>query len=80
MITSKLFTLNVQDLLKGLLLTIGGAVFAIIAPNLQEILTSSGKAGFILDWTAIWHTAIATGIVYLAHRFITPAQKVTPIQ
>jgi hypothetical protein len=72
-ITSSFLSLNIQDFLKGLIMTIGCAVFAIIAESCQ-------KGQFIFDFTAIWHTGLAAGVVYLSKQFFTPAKAITPIQ
>lgn len=80
MITSKLYTADARDLVHSLIAAIAGAVWAIVAPNVMEIITSNGKTGFILDWVAIWHTAIATGILFLIHRFLKPQQQITTVK
>ena len=63
--TSKKYSLDLQDAAKGLIMAIGGAVFALIAESVQKGL-------FTFDFTAIWHTAVAVAIVYLARIFSHP--------
>jgi hypothetical protein len=61
---SSFLSVNAIDILKGMALAIGTAVFAIVAPSIQ-------KGVFIFDWTAIWHTAVAAGITYIGAKFFT---------
>lgn len=68
--TSSLFTLNLKDLGKGLLVAVGGAVIATIQTSLQ-----AGSLDF--NWKLIGTVALAAGISYLAKNFFTPAQTVT---
>jgi len=63
-ITSNFLSLNTQDFLKGLIVTVGSAVFALIAESVD-------KRQFTFDFTAIWHTAVAAGITYLAKNLFT---------
>ena len=72
-ITSSFLSLNTQDLLKGLIMTVGGAVFTMVAQTIQN-------GQFTFDFIAIWHTGIAAGVVYLSKQFFTPAKAITPIQ
>ena len=65
---STFFSLNVQDFLKGLIVAIGGGVVAIIAPSIQD-------GGFIFNWAAVWHTAVASGLAYIAKNLFSPAPK-----
>jgi len=67
--TSNKYTLDLQDAAKGLIMAIGAAVFALIAESVQ-------KGIFTFDFTAIWHTAVATAVVYLGKNFFTPAKIV----
>jgi len=68
--TSNLFSLDLKDAAKGLVMAIGAAVFALIAESVQ-------KGEFTFDFTAIWHTAVAAAVAYLAKNFFTPAKIVT---
>ena len=70
--TSSLFSLNWNDLFKGLLVAVGGAVLAAIQTSL-----SAGSLTF--DWKTIGGVAGAAGISYLVKNFFTPASVVTPV-
>ena len=71
--TSKLFSLNLRDLGKGLLVAVGGAVIAAVETSLQ-----AGSLTF--NWRSIMGVAIAAGLSYLGKNFFTPAQTVSPIK
>jgi hypothetical protein len=71
--TSSLFSLNLTDLGKGLLVAVGGAVIAAIENVLQ-----AGTISF--DWKAIGSVALAAGLSYLGKNFFTPAKLVTPAE
>jgi len=71
--TSSLFSLNLQDLGKGLIVAVGGAVIAAVESSIQ--------AGSIsLNWQSIGSVALAAGLSYLGKNFFTPAKTVTPVQ
>jgi len=65
---STFLNLNIQDFLKGLIMTVGGGIVAIIAPSIE-----SGT--FVFNWTVIWHTAVATGLTYIAKNLFSPTPK-----
>jgi hypothetical protein len=67
--TSKQYSLNINDVLKGLLV-------AAISPIIPIILTSLNAGTFTLDWKVIGTTALGAGVAYLAKNFFTPAQTV----
>lgn len=69
---STFFNLNWQDLLKGLVVAVLGAVVAIIAPSIQD-------GSLIFDWTVIWHTGVAAGVAYLSKNLLSPAPKTIEI-
>jgi hypothetical protein len=69
-ITSGFLSLNTQDFLKGLIITIGSAVFALVAESIQ-------KGQFTFDFTAIWHTGVAAGVAYLGKQLFTPARIIS---
>ena len=71
--TSSLFSLNFQDLGKGLLVAVGGAVIAAV-----ETSVSAGSLTFSLK--TMGSEALAAGLSYLGKNFFTPAQTVTPAQ
>jgi len=56
---------GVQTLLKGLAISVFGAIVAVIAPSIQN-------GTFVFDWTVIWHTGVAAGLAYLGQKFVTP--------
>ena len=69
--TSSLFSLDVKDLGRGLLVAIGGAVIAAIQACVQ--------AGTLtLNLKTIGSVALAVGLSYLGKNFFTPAKTVTP--
>ena len=72
-ITSGFLSLNTQDLLKGFVVAVASAVFALVAESVN-------KGQFTFDITAMWHTAAAAGIAYLGKNLFTPAKAVTPVQ
>lgn len=69
---SKLFTLNVQDWIKGLLVAVLGAVVSVIE-------TSITAGSFDFDWQGIWKVALAAGLAYLSKQFFTGTPKVVQI-
>jgi len=69
--TSPFLSLNIQDLGKGLLVAVGGAVIGAIE-------TSLSAGHLIFDWKAIGGVALAAGLSYLGKNFFTPAQTVIP--
>lgn len=77
--TSFQFSADTKDFLASLLMAVAGAVWALIAPNITEIIAHP-TAPLIFDITAIWHTAVATGILTLATRFLRPAKIETPAE
>lgn len=67
--TSPLFSLNLHDLAKGLIVSVGGAVIAAVETSL--------KAGSLtFNWQTIGSVALAAGLSYLSKNFFTPAQIV----
>ena len=71
--TSSLFSLNLKDLGKGLLVAVGGAIIAAAENSIQ-----AGTVTF--SWKAIGGVASAAGLSYLVKNFFTQAQTVTPAQ
>lgn len=61
---SDLFSLNTQDWIKGLIMSIGGAVFAIIQSSIEVGV-------FNFNWTNIWHVALGAGVAYIGKQFLT---------
>ena len=71
--TSNLFSLNVQDVLKGGLMAILTPVITIIAQSLNAgVLT--------FDYKAIGIAALSGFVAYLTKNFFTPASIVTPVK
>lgn len=69
--TSKLFSLNFQDLAKGLLMAVIVPVIAIIEQSVQ-----AGNLTF--DWKVIGGAALAGGLGYLTKNFFSPSVIVSP--
>lgn len=67
--TSKQFTINVKDLLRGLLLSVMNAV-------LTTAYTSISAGSLTFNWKAIGLVASGTAISYLLKNFFTPSQTV----
>lgn len=63
--TSKQFTLNIRDILKGLLV-------AVLTPVFTIIITSLEAGSLVFDWVAIGTTAAVAGLTYLLKNFFTP--------
>lgn len=61
-VSSKQFTLNLNDFWKGLIMAVGGAVFQVIVDTIN-----SGSLTF--DWAAIGKTALGAIVVYLGKNF-----------
>jgi len=61
---SKLFNLNIQDFIKGLVLTVLTSVAVIIKTTIE-----SGSLSF--DWPTIGKYALIAGISYLMKNFLT---------
>ena len=57
-------TINWQDLLKGLIVAVGSAVFAVIYTTIQ-----AGSLTF--DWKAIGITALSAALAYLSKNLFT---------
>jgi hypothetical protein len=68
--TSSLFSLDLRDLAKGLLVAVGGAVIAAVETSVQ-----SGSITF--SWKTIGSVALAAGLSYLGKNFFTPAKRLT---
>lgn len=67
--TSQRFTINWQDIIKGLKV-------AVILPVLTIIYTSIEAGSFEFDWKKIGLTAIGGFIAYLIKNFFAPAEIV----
>ena len=65
--TSSLFSLDVRDAAKGLIVAAGGAAVSAI-----EASINAGSLTF--NWKQISLTALAAGLAYLGKNFFTPAK------
>ncbi len=68
--TSNLYTLDLQDAGKGLIVAVGGAVVAAIESSLNA-------GTFTFNWRQIGMTALAAGLAYLVKNFFTPAKTIS---
>lgn len=69
-ITSKIYSLDKNDLLKGLLM-------AVVTPCLVIIQSSLDSGTLTLDWKNIGMAAVGGGVAYLLKNFFTPSQVIT---
>ena len=67
--TSNLYSINLQDLAKGLIVAVGSAVITTIQTSLQ-----AGSLNF--NWKLIGTVALGAGLAYLGKNFFTPAKIV----
>ena len=67
-----MFSLNVQDFFKGLIMAVGGAIYAVIQSSIDA-------GNFKLDWNNMWHISLAAFMVYLGKKFFSPMPKVVEI-
>ncbi|AMR33953.1 hypothetical protein A0256_22140 [Mucilaginibacter sp. PAMC 26640] len=66
--SSPIFSINLKDLTKGLIVAIGSAVITALQTTLQA-------GSFTVDWKSIGTVALAAGLSYLLKNFFTPAQS-----
>jgi hypothetical protein len=64
--TSNLYSLDLKDLAKGLIVAIGSALITTIQTSLQ-----AGALNF--NWKLIGTVALGAGLAYLSKNFFTPA-------
>jgi hypothetical protein len=69
---SSLFTLNWNDLVKGLIMAVTTPVVFLIQQTIEN-----GK--LVFNWQQIGMAAVAGGLAYLAKNFLTPAQPVKEV-
>jgi len=67
--TSKQFSINWKDIIRGLLM-------AVLTPVILIIQQSISAGEFTFNWKQIGMAAIAGGFAYLVKNFFTPAQTV----
>lgn len=63
--TSKQYTLNIRDVLRGLLV-------AVLTPVVTVILTSIDAGQFVLDWQSIGGVALSAFLGYIFKNFLSP--------
>lgn len=68
---SSLFKLNVQDLVKGLIV----AVAAVVLGALQQMVTAHGLDFASYDWNSILNVAITAGGAYLTKNLFSSEGK-----
>lgn len=66
-VTSKQYTLNLRDLVRG-------ALVAIITPVFTIMLTSLNAGELVFNWKAIGATALAALLSYLLKNFLTSTE------
>jgi len=71
-VSSKQFTLNWKDALKGLLIAVGVSVITVIQTSIES-------GNFHFDWPAIAKVAGASALAYLVKNFFQPAQMKTTV-
>ena len=62
---SKIFTLNIQDAIRGLAVAVLSAVIALVLNMLQN--------GASIDWKSVGVTALIAGLGYIAKNFLSTA-------
>jgi hypothetical protein len=70
--TSSLYSLDLRDLTKGIIIAAASAVITTIQTTLQA-------GSFDLNWKLIGTVAISAGLAYLGKNFFTSATLQTPI-
>lgn len=68
-VTSKQFTLNLRDVLKGL-------IMAVLVPVATIITQSIDQGSLTFNWKAIGLAAIGGFVAYLVKNFLSPSQIV----
>lgn len=72
-ITSSFLSLNIQDVLKGLVVAAGGAAISAIETSIQ-----AGQLA--INWKSVGLTALAAGLSYLGKNLFTKPALVTPVK
>lgn len=70
--TSPLFTINLRDIAKGLIVAVAGAVITVIQSSVN-----AGNLKF--NWHAIGVTALSAGIGYLVKNFLTAEKLIKQV-
>jgi hypothetical protein len=68
-VTSKQYTLNLRDVLRGLLIAVITPVFTILG-------TSLNAGSLTFDWKTIGIVALGAALAYITKNFLTPSQIV----
>lgn len=71
--TSKFLSLNLADILKGL-------VIAILTPAIVIVQQSLEAGVLTFEWKSILTASIGGGLAYLLKNFLTPQKEVKDIQ
>ena len=68
---SKLFSLQAQDFVKGLII----AIFAPVVIYLGQVLQAATTGGtFLVDWGMLVKLGLSAGIAYIVKNYITNSQ------
>jgi hypothetical protein len=70
--TSNLYSVDWNDLIKGLIVAMGSAVITAIQTSLQ-----AGSLDF--NWKLMGTVALSAGIAYISKNFFTPPTLKTPV-
>jgi len=70
--TSNLYSIDLKDLAKGLIVAVGSAVVTTIQTSLQ-----AGSLSF--NWKLVGTVALAAGIAYISKNFFTAPSIKTPV-
>lgn len=62
---SKLFSLNVKEIIRGLTVAVSGAVITALYTALE-----SGITVFNIDWSSVGSVAIAAGLAYISQKVL----------
>lgn len=84
-ITSKFLDLTRRDFVRGLVIAVVSPIFTIVGQSVEKAIKDSAATGFIqfhlvIDWTSIWHVAVAAGGSYLLKNFFEPTQTVVVVK
>ena len=63
-VTSKRFSLNLNDWWKGL-------IMAVAAPTVAVIIDSISDGNFNIDWSLVWKTALGAFLAYITKNLFT---------
>lgn len=72
-VTSKQYSLDWRDILKGLFVSVGTSVLVIIENSI-----SAGQ--FEFNWKQIGIAALGSAVAYLLKNFFTPSTVKTPVE